>query len=284
MNTPAAQPTFALLVHTCDRYQFLYAGFDYSFSQHWDFSVPCRYYFATETAEAKVTGFETVKSGRGEWADRLAYLLTHVIKEDYIIYFQEDMWLNKPVNSKFFTQLFAMAAAHQWQQVKLTSSDAYITRATGSSIEGFTVGLLDNERSGFLMSHQITLWKREFLLAQLHKGEHPWRNERKGTRRLKKLNPAIYQIDYFAENGQPEINSNTEPAARSEYQTVSVNSMLSANVLPFIELWMAGSSNQQDYARRLLRHYQHRLTHDGLPKPRKQDVFKKLKNWITGKQ
>lgn len=283
MSLPATQPTFALLVHTCDRYRFLYPGFAFTFGRYWNFTVPCAFYFATETADAEVPHFQTIKSGRGEWADRLTYLLKQVVKEDYVIYFQEDMWLNRPVSGGFFKQLFALTANQRWQQVKLTSSDAYVTEATPDTLDGFTVALLDNQQSGFLMSHQVTLWKREFLLQQLHKGEHPWRNERKGTKRLKALNPEIYQIDYFAENGQPQNNHNPNPAARSEYQTVSQNSMLSANVLPYIQLFAQGSPDQQAYARQLQHHYDNHLTHDGQPKPRKEDIFKKLKNWIRGK-
>ncbi|GAB2701444.1 hypothetical protein GCM10027037_28350 [Mucilaginibacter koreensis] len=279
MTVPKPTYTFALLVHTCDRYRFLYPGFNFSFNQYWDFSVPCQYYFATETLNVQLQGFQTIQSGKGEWADRLAYLLREVIEEDYVIYFQEDMWLNKPVNGRFFNELFKTAAAQQWQQVKLSSSDAYVTQTTPYTLQGFQVGLLDNEKSGFLMSHQVTLWKREFLLQQLHKGEHPWRNERKGTKRLKKLNPKIYQIDYFAENGQPENNTNPQATGRSEYQTVSMNSMLSANVLPYIKAFSQGNAEQQAYAQQLQHHYDHQLTHDELPKPRKEDFFKKLKNW-----
>ena len=279
MMPAAPTATFALLVHTCDRYQFLYPGFGYTFNRYWDFSIPCRYYFATETLDAEVPGFTTIKSGPGEWADRLAYLLREVIREDYVIYFQEDMWLNRPVSGDFFRQLFALVAQQQWPQVKLTSTSVHVTQPAGHEVEGFAVAKLENARSGYLMSHQVTLWKREFLLAQLHKGEHPWRNERKGTRRLRKLNPAIYQVDYFAENGHPPINANPNPAGRSEYQTVSMNSMLSPNAQPYIELFSQGDAGQQDYAKQLQQHLDEQLTHDRLAKPRKEDLFKRLKMW-----
>ena len=124
---------------------------------------------------------------------------------------QEDMWLNKNVNANFFKQLFDAAIANSWQQVKLHSSEVYITKPTAQFIEGFNIAIVDNKRSGYLMSHQATLWNKDFLLEQLPKNEHPWRNERKGTKRLKKKNPVIYHIDYFAENGKPEINPNQKP-------------------------------------------------------------------------
>ena len=85
------QKKVALLVHSCYRYEFLYKGFEYFFSRHWDFSIPCNYYFATEEIDANIHGFKNIKSGKGEWSDRLIKLLRDNIKEGYILYFQEDM-------------------------------------------------------------------------------------------------------------------------------------------------------------------------------------------------
>ena len=284
MNNTDSQPVnVALLVHTCDRYRFLYLGFSYFFNQHWNFGAQCNYYFATEELDADIANFITIKSGKGQWADRLRYLLEHVIEEKYVLYFQEDMWLNKPTEGKFFNQLFEMTAANNWKHVKLDSSSVYKTNPTTHYIDAFNVSLLDNAASGFLMSHQIALWDRQYLITQLHKGEHPWRNERKGTKRLKKLNPQIWHIDYFAENGQPAINQNKPETVRSEYHTVSQNSMLSDNVMPYIESLHQGDATAKAYAAELRNHYQNQFTHDGLLKPRKTDPVKRIKNWLLGK-
>ncbi|MVN90701.1 hypothetical protein [Mucilaginibacter aquatilis] len=278
MNSVQTQPlNVALVVHTCDRYSFLFEGFGYFFKKYWDFNINCKLYFATEELDAAVPGFTNIKSGKGEWADRLHYLLTNVVHEEYVIYMQEDMWLNKAVSAQFMNQLFVLANKNHWKQVKLTSSNVYKTHATDVFIEGFQIARLDNSASGYLMSHQVTLWEGKFLAEQMRKGEHPWRNERKGTKRLKKLNPEIYQVDYFAENGQPAVNNNLPQAAYSEYHTVSANSMLQANTLPYINELNEGTTAERTYANELLRHYQQQLTHDGKAKPRKEDLFKKIK-------
>lgn len=269
----------ALLVHACDRYEFLYKGFDFFFSRNWDFKIPCHYYFATEIKNAKVNGFTNIKSGKGEWADRLATLLRS-IDEEYVLYFQEDMWLSKPVDKSFFNQLFDFADQNACKQIKLHSSDVYTTKQTENFIDGFNITEIDNKASHFLMSHQVTLWKKDFLLAQLYKKEHPWRNERKGTKRLKTLNPLIQHVDYFSENGSLEINQNKKPIKRSEYFAVSFNSTLNHNALRFIEILKSGTKAEKDYAKDLQNHFENGLTHDGKPKPKKVDLFKKFKTWF----
>ncbi|MFW0716317.1 hypothetical protein [Pedobacter sp. N23S346] len=276
---PKNQNNVALLVHACDRYEFLYQGFDIFFSKNWDFKIPCNCYFATEVKDATVNGFQNIKSGKGEWADRLTALLNSM-EEEYVLYFQEDMWLSKPVNSAFFKQLFDFAKQNNCQQIKLHSADVYTTLETHQFIEGFNLATIDNKSSDFLMSHQVTLWKKDFLLAQLYKKEHPWRNERKGTKRLKKLNPLIHHIDYFSENGSAEINQNKKPVKRSEYFAVSFNSTLNHNALRFIDELNIGKKLEKDYADELQNHYDNVLTHDGKARPKKTDLFKQFKTWF----
>ncbi len=272
----------ALLVHSCDRYALLYPGFEAFFRRYWDFTIPCNLYFATEEITVTIDGFKNIKSGKGQWTDRLSRLLKHHIKEEYVLYMQEDMWLNKDVNPRFFKQLFDVVVANDWKQVKLHSSEVYTTKATPHFIEGFNITVVDNERSGYLMSHQITLWNKTFFLEQLPPDEHPWRNERKGTKRLRKKNPVIYHTDCFAENGKPEINKNNKPVQRSEYYAISANSLLSNTILPFIKELQKNNA-QKAYAQQLEHHYTHLLTHDGKAKPRKDDIFKKIKNWFQKK-
>jgi hypothetical protein len=278
-----ADHSVALIVHTCDRYEFLYKGFDFFFNRYWDFSIPVNYYFATEEKEANVRGFQTIHSGKGQWTDRLALLLRDQIKEKHVLYFQEDMWLTKAVNPAFFKELFASTEQNNWKQVKLHSSEVYKTEPTELYIQGFNIAKVNNETSDFLMSHQVTLWNREFFLKQLPKNEHPWRNERKGTKRLKKQNPDIFHTDYFAENGKPPINQNRNPIGGSEYMTVSENGMLNDHTNHYIPQLLAGTESEKAYAQELQYHLDNHLTHDGKPKPRKEDLFKKIKNKLRGK-
>lgn len=270
----------AVLVHACDRYQFLYKGFEYFFSKYWDFDIECNYYFATEILTANIGGFQNIKSGEGAWSDRLAYLLTTEIEEDYILYFQEDMWLDKKVDKSFFNELFELAPSKDWKQVKLHSAKIYHTEATGHYIQNLNVARVDKTVSDYLMSHQVTLWNREFLIKQLGKNEHPWRNERRATKRLRSDPNPIFHIDYFAENGSAEINRNKPQAERSRYYTVSINGILNAHIESFACELMQGNVAEKVYAKRLLFNFANQLTHDGQPKPRKVDFFKKIKLWL----
>jgi hypothetical protein len=268
----------ALIVHTCDRYELLYKGFEYFFRKYWNMDIPFTYYFATEEISVNIDGFKNIKSGKGEWTDRLRNLLDQ-IEEEYVIYFQEDMWLSKAVDKDFMVELSALAIQQKWMQVKLNSADVFKTTPGPHYIQNFNVAKLINEESKFLMSHQVTLWNKSFLKAQLKPNEHPWRNERRGTKRLRKLNPEIYHVDYFAETGHPEINQNKVGIRRSEYYSISSNACLNDFTPPYLEA-LAEAPELTEYASLLQDHYNREITHDGLPKPLKKDVFKRVKDWL----
>lgn len=277
----SSKKTFAVLVHACDRYELLYSGFAYFFKKYWDSHIPCDYFFATEELKVNIEGFENIQSGKGEWSTRLSFLLENKISADYIIYFQEDMWLKDAVSASFFAALFDATQKNNWQQVKLHTSNEYKTEPTAEFIEGLSLALINKKTSGYLMSHQITLWRKDFLLQQLQKPEHPWRNERRGTDRLRNSDAEIYQIDYFLENGQPPNNKNLAHAPHCTYFGVSANAMMFHTSETFIEEMLADDDAQiKSYAQKLRFNFENNITHDGKKPARKLDVFQKIKKWF----
>lgn len=277
----SSQKKIAILVHTCDRYQLLYRGFEYFFQKYWNFEIPCDYFFATEELKVNIKSFENIQSGKGEWTTRLRFLLENKISADYIIYFQEDMWLKDRISDSFFKNLFEKLQHNNWQQVKLHTSSEYKTTSTEVFVEGLNLALIDKKTSGYLMSHQITLWQKDFLLEQIQQSEHPWRNERRGTERLRNNDAKIYQMDYFLENGQPPINKNLKNAPHCTYYGVSANAMMFHTSKVFIaEMLNDDDENIKHYAEKLRFNFENNITHDGKKPARKLDVFQKLKKWL----
>lgn len=270
--------SFAILVHACDRYELLFKGFEHFFAKNWDFNVPCSYYFRTENVHFSSTLFKNIRTGSGEWSDRLKLLLDD-IEADYILLFQEDMWLCKPVGKRVLKALLKYASENEIGLLKLHSSDCYNTVPTPVFIEGLNISMVDKLKSNFLMSHQVSIWNKQLLKSLLPNGEHPWRNERKGSLRLKKNNDVIYQIDLFSLNGKLPNNKNNSNQTASGYFTISVNAKLNEFAPRFFdELRNETNATLKDYGERLAYHHHLQMTHDGKPEPRKIDFFKRAKN------
>jgi hypothetical protein len=266
----------ALVVHACDRYRMLFKGFEYFFKKNWPAVKGINFYFLTEDIDYHSDLFANIKTGQAEWSDRLRAGLQQ-LSEPLVIYMQEDMWFKKPVDEKILKEILDFVMAENPLLLKLHSSEVYQTHPTGKIFGGLLLSRLSNQASKYLMSHQVSIWNRKFLVSQLLRNEHPWRNERKATKRLKKLDLPLYQIDLLAENGKPAVNKNISNAFRSEYQTVSVNGTLNDNALPFIEELVASDDGELSaYGNQLKHNFSHRLTHDGLPRPRRVGFIKKI--------
>lgn len=273
----------AFLVFACDRYQFLYQGFDYFFKKNMLTPITSHVYFATEDIPLNLNGYTHVKSGKGEWTNRLKVVL-HQIDEEYVIFLQEDMWFSKKASELAFQKTIEYAINSKLKLVKLHSADIYKTIPIGKSIEGLQLTKLDKKMSEFLMSHQISIWSKSFLINQLKDNEHPWRNERKGTQRLRKEPAEIYQIDLYSENHK-EPNNVNENSSNGSYLTISENACIHPRIeelLPELHI------DLPKYAQKIEHHLKHKLTHDGKERPRKKDFIKSIKNnifnWFSGKK
>jgi hypothetical protein len=275
----------ALVVHACDRYQLLYKGFEYFFKKHWPYKkLPVRFYFLTEEVDLRSEIFTNIKTGKGQWSERLLTGLKQVA-EPYIMYLQEDMWFDMPVDPESLADLFSFVASKHPQLVKLSNNPVYHVAPTNQFINGLVINTLDNSRSKYLMSHQVSVWNKELLMDQLIYKEHPWRNERKGTKRLKKIDPVIYHVGLFSENGHAPLGESLAEASVSSYRTISQNAMLKPDTLPFIkEMEVSEDEDIRAYAVQLKNNLKNHITHDGRKPPRKEDIFKRFKRWLLGQK
>ena len=99
------------------------------------------------------------------------------------------------------------------------------------------------------------------------------------------LGPLLQNLAFERrENGQQPINNNGKLLKPGRYYTVSENAQLNDYVLPFIDgLKSAEQEGMAGYALELEFNFENNLTHDGQSKPRKEDIFKKIKNLFTSK-
>lgn len=177
----------AVILHTCDAYEFCWTGWHFYFSRHWDTKLDCNIYFANESSACNFPDVSHLPTGSGPWADRLMRALES-IREDYVFYLQEDFWPTQSIDLKSYYQI---ARALDADALRITAdSDYYCTyrpfQVCDVSVRRFALN------SRYLVSHAPSIWKREFLLSCLESGESPWQNELNGTSRLRMRNPKIF--------------------------------------------------------------------------------------------
>jgi hypothetical protein len=184
----------SLLVHTFNKYERYWDGFLSGFQENFNQYLPT--YFGSDTkchSSHDFQNFKVIYSGEGEWSDRLIKLLQQ-IPTDYVWYQQEDMWPCK--SPPKLAELLDFVIKYDINRLQISPIVQFY------SLTGDKIPLFFHYKSKYLVSHQPSIWKKDFLLSCLLPNEDPWKHEYEGTKRLNKPEMAgkiaIYPHNWFS--------------------------------------------------------------------------------------
>ena len=167
--------SLAVLVHSFDKYSWLWPGYENAWRKNWHLNYPETYFASDIETENKIGDpFKMIYSGPGEWSDRLKRLLLK-LPYDYILYMQEDHYVTKPPP---LTEAWRMMEKFNLLRLQISPIVQYYSLTGDESILYF------HPSSKYLVSHQPSIWRKSFLIECLKSGESPWQNEYEGTRRI----------------------------------------------------------------------------------------------------
>jgi hypothetical protein len=178
-----------IILHTCDAYQKYWDPWFYYFNKNVKTDYPI--YFLSETIEPKFKDrVNIILSGKGPWSDRLMFGLNQ-IDGDYIFYTQEDFWgLNELILDGRYFELFKKYSMDALRIIP--PSNLYST--THIKDNNFSNLFKFNQKSGYLMTHQFSLWDKNFLMKFLPKSNNPQQNEIEQSKVISNLDHKIYMI------------------------------------------------------------------------------------------
>ena len=219
-------------IHTCDDYEKFWNGWHESYRKFWPKDLDWKVYFVneekdiyfnddfvhvktfkskkewvTETREVDSKGEKLLTTGSMKqvdygWSDRLIMGLEN-IKEDYLLFAQEDMWLKHKVDSNLFQDAFRFVERNDINVLRIHRFNRIAHYGDGKNYlkTDFFIGdnrvLKVDKKAGYLMNHQPAIWKKSFLQEVLIKGESFRDNEFEGTERIREYNdPKIYHLNY----------------------------------------------------------------------------------------
>ena len=181
-------PAATLLISSFDAYAACWPPVAHGIRKYWpDCPFPVR--LVTEERDFDAPGVEVLKVGRDAiWSNRMLIALRS-ITTPFLVYFQEDYWLNKRVDTTRILEYLGLMEAAGLNYLRLLSKP----------VPDLPFGL--DERLGILAdeapyrtSAQIALWRREVLLDLLVPGESVWDFELKGSVRSRKYGATFVSI------------------------------------------------------------------------------------------
>ena len=204
-NGSHASDDLTIVVNSTDSFEDCWHPFFTLFNVYWP-QCPYPIVLNTETkpyshpaldVSVSQVGIDWSGEGRISWGDCVIRCLQS-INTEYILYMQEDYFLNSAVDGVVLEEFLDVMRNHNVAHIRLMELD----RSGVVHQEMFHPLLWQiKKNANYRISLQAGLWRRSALLGYLRAGESAWHFERFGTRR------AYCKADLFLCQNMDEFNS-----------------------------------------------------------------------------
>jgi hypothetical protein len=230
------QRNLTVLVNSTDTFSDCWSPFFQLFKRSWP-SCPCHVILNTETSEysdtelqlvcSKVQANDPAGSPRLSWSDCLIRCLD-AVRTPYILYLQEDYFLNGPVDQAFVAQCVDVMVEHDVPHIRLMEVDA---RARYHKTGVHPLLWQIDQRANYRVSLQAGLWSVAALKDLLRSGESAWTFERRGSARaMSKPDVFLCQsLDHFNQRGLYPIPYRPTGIVRGKWYAPAVVELFAAN-------------------------------------------------------
>lgn len=177
-------PQIPIVLHTCDSYKKFWNPWFYYCKK---FLKDYKIYFLTEEEEPDFSSeVICIKTGKEEWGERLLRGLKK-IPEKNIYYMQEDFWPCKPMDLQVYNDMFVN---YQMDALRIDGrSYLYSLNPIKGKLYKF------QQNSQYLMTHQFSLWNKEFLSKNINPKHNPWISEIEQSKTMATKPHSIYLYD-----------------------------------------------------------------------------------------
>lgn len=193
---------YALLINTCDKFEDCWDPFFKLFEIYWpDFNG--RIYLNTEKKDYSYGNLPIIPLKVSEyndgkkltWSECLKRALGN-IKEEIILYLQEDYFLKDIVKNEVVEGLVSLVSSDKDIHCIHLTDQAVKASKESKKYEGLNIVNL-NQR--YRVSCQAALWKKKELLKLIRTYESAWNFEEFGSKRSTILNQNFYAVKYINE-------------------------------------------------------------------------------------
>ena len=182
------------LIQSGDCGEWVWPTWRYYFTKYWKDQDIMSPLFIGETFHPAVSIMATT-TGKVAWGQGMINVLTK-LDSKYVVLTHEDYFINGPINFELLEVIAHAMTSEKIDLVKLcgawagwtsdiapmTKSDIYINE---SPLWRYPV---DRQ---YAISHQMSLWNREFLLSTIEPGYTPWSHEVVGSRAIAEEGKAV---------------------------------------------------------------------------------------------
>jgi hypothetical protein len=171
--------SLAILIISCDKYSDLWKPFFALFLRYWP-DCPFRIYFLSNKIPCGVDGVENILVGEDiSWSDNIRAALGR-LREEYVLLFLDDLFLNKPVNTQRILNIVTWALQSDVNYVRLNPMKNGPDKPFNEYVGVLSKGAI------YRASTVMAVWRKSVLMDLLKEGESAWDFEIYGSERSDK--------------------------------------------------------------------------------------------------
>ena len=169
-----------ILISSFDGYSECWGPVCHGFTKYWP-DCPYPVLLMTNEKDFPHDRVRVLKcEGGRDWSTRMLFALERITTR-YVMYFQEDYWINAPVETARITSYVDLMEHHGLNYIRLLSKPL----PDADYPHDARLGVL-SDQADYRTSVQITFWRKDVLMELIRPGESVWRFERDGTERSRK--------------------------------------------------------------------------------------------------
>jgi len=178
----------AVVISSFDGFADCWHPLEYSFSRFWK-DCPWPVYLITNKQNYTSTIFKVISVGEDRgWASNLKCALA-MVDTEYILYIQEDYWINKLVNNRRLLDVLELMDNQGWFYFRL-----YPRPLLKNEVGGWDNISVSPVKHKYRVSLQASFWKTSFLSTLLVDGETGWDFEKKSTERISHISEGCFAV------------------------------------------------------------------------------------------
>jgi hypothetical protein len=196
INIPPSNSELTIFVNTSDNFEDCWDPFFKLFNEYWP-DCPYPIVLNTETKDYSYPGLHIICSKVAEleerrlgWSECLIRALDK-IQTPYILYVQEDYFLEAPVKVSVVNKLLDEMRSGMAEVIQLQQA-SQLNRKPGDSQN---LILEVSQKAKWRLSLQAAIWKKSILRSQVRTHEDPWQFESYGALRSRRMQERIYSIN-----------------------------------------------------------------------------------------
>ncbi len=178
----------AVVIPSCDSYEDAWGPFFKFFFKYWP-DCPFPVYLVTETKKYPDQRVRTLNLGKDfGWANNMSVALD-TIPEKYFLYFLEDVFIIKKVDTARVLRLFELLKKDHASCLRLFPAPGP-DRAYGDSKE---LGIIADSAE-YRVSTMTAIWDKQAFKRLLKPGENAWQMELDGTKRSSQMKELFLSV------------------------------------------------------------------------------------------